>query len=441
MDHRVPGRRAAEGRAGLRRDRCSSACEQGIVALYQKCPHLGCRVPECVTSQWFECPCHGSQYNQVGEKKGGPAPRGMDRFPRHDRRQRRRHRRHRHDRHRARRSAPTPPARRPRARTASGGGETLMTSQSLLASTTTTIACHRPRRHHRRLDRLRHLQRRRRAQGARLGDRAGRQPQAVLRRRGARGPAPRARPAARRAAARRHRHRPAAVLGARAEPPGRRRGGLRTTGSSAGARELFAPTADGGFNCAGCHGGMNATGGAAPFTLTDPATGEVRGGQLEGAGAEHRALPVRRGRGPLHPHLRPAGLADVGVGPRRRRPDERPADRDADRLPQDDPDPARGLRRRGGGRPATARRGHLPAEIQAEIEHAARAGRRGRRRTRRYGEALFNLDLASGAYSCARCHTHGLELRRAQACRARARFGWNLTGGSTRRPLPERATT
>jgi cytochrome b6-f complex iron-sulfur subunit len=55
--------------------------ENGIVALYQKCPHLGCRVPECATSQWFECPCHGSQYNRVGEKKAGPAPRGMDRFP------------------------------------------------------------------------------------------------------------------------------------------------------------------------------------------------------------------------------------------------------------------------------------------------------------------------------------------------------------------------
>ena len=52
----------------------------GIVALYQKCPHLGCRVPSCATSQWFECPCHGSQYNQAGEKKAGPAPRGMDRF-------------------------------------------------------------------------------------------------------------------------------------------------------------------------------------------------------------------------------------------------------------------------------------------------------------------------------------------------------------------------
>jgi cytochrome b6-f complex iron-sulfur subunit len=56
------------------------AMEAGFVPLYQKCPHLGCRVPECTTSQWLECPCHGSQYNRVGEKRGGPAPRGMDRF-------------------------------------------------------------------------------------------------------------------------------------------------------------------------------------------------------------------------------------------------------------------------------------------------------------------------------------------------------------------------
>ena len=54
--------------------------EAGLVALYWKCPHLGCTVPECVSSQWFECPCHGSKYNQVGEKRGGPAPRGMDQF-------------------------------------------------------------------------------------------------------------------------------------------------------------------------------------------------------------------------------------------------------------------------------------------------------------------------------------------------------------------------
>ena len=54
---------------------------KAISTLYQKCPHLGCRVPSCDSSQWFECPCHGSQYNRVGEKRGGPAPRGMDRFP------------------------------------------------------------------------------------------------------------------------------------------------------------------------------------------------------------------------------------------------------------------------------------------------------------------------------------------------------------------------
>ena len=36
--------------------------------------------PKDALGKWFECPCHGSQYNRVGEKKGGPAPRGMDRF-------------------------------------------------------------------------------------------------------------------------------------------------------------------------------------------------------------------------------------------------------------------------------------------------------------------------------------------------------------------------
>ena len=64
-------------------DNVLAAMEQGIVVLSQKCPHLGCRVPECPTSQWFECQCHGSQYNRVGEKKAGPAPRGMDHHPGH----------------------------------------------------------------------------------------------------------------------------------------------------------------------------------------------------------------------------------------------------------------------------------------------------------------------------------------------------------------------
>ena len=52
----------------------------GLMALYMRCVHLGCRVPWCAPSQGFECPCHGSRYNAVGEYFGGPAPRNLDRF-------------------------------------------------------------------------------------------------------------------------------------------------------------------------------------------------------------------------------------------------------------------------------------------------------------------------------------------------------------------------
>jgi Rieske Fe-S protein len=53
---------------------------EGLVAVYQRCVHLGCRVPWCNSSQGFECPCHGSKYNMVGEYFAGPAPRNLDRF-------------------------------------------------------------------------------------------------------------------------------------------------------------------------------------------------------------------------------------------------------------------------------------------------------------------------------------------------------------------------
>jgi len=52
----------------------------GLTALWQRCVHLGCRVPWCNSSQGFECPCHGSKYNSVGEYNAGPAPRNLDRF-------------------------------------------------------------------------------------------------------------------------------------------------------------------------------------------------------------------------------------------------------------------------------------------------------------------------------------------------------------------------
>ena len=52
-----------------------------LLALSQKCAHLGCRVPFCEATRRFECPCHGSMYDLGGEWLAGPAPRGLDRFP------------------------------------------------------------------------------------------------------------------------------------------------------------------------------------------------------------------------------------------------------------------------------------------------------------------------------------------------------------------------
>jgi cytochrome b6-f complex iron-sulfur subunit len=64
----------------------------GYLALWWKCPHLGCTVPwrsdfnfpDPATGTekrgWFRCPCHGSTYNYSGVRVYGPAPRSMDLF-------------------------------------------------------------------------------------------------------------------------------------------------------------------------------------------------------------------------------------------------------------------------------------------------------------------------------------------------------------------------
>ena len=54
-----------------------------ILALWRKCPHLGCMIPPaCESRSRFQCYCHQSTYNILGEKlELGPASRGMDRFP------------------------------------------------------------------------------------------------------------------------------------------------------------------------------------------------------------------------------------------------------------------------------------------------------------------------------------------------------------------------
>jgi len=60
----------------------------GLLALWQKCPHLGCVVPYNPgfnlqgVKGWFRCPCHGSTYTKDGGViRAGPAPRPMDVFP------------------------------------------------------------------------------------------------------------------------------------------------------------------------------------------------------------------------------------------------------------------------------------------------------------------------------------------------------------------------
>jgi cytochrome b6-f complex iron-sulfur subunit len=55
--------------------------EDGALAIYWKCVHLGCTVPWNEGEGDFHCPCHGSVYNRFGERIAGPAPRPLDLFP------------------------------------------------------------------------------------------------------------------------------------------------------------------------------------------------------------------------------------------------------------------------------------------------------------------------------------------------------------------------
>lgn len=60
-----------------------SHVEDGLLALSQKCTHLGCVVPWSMEEDQFHCPCHSATFNRKGEVLGGPAPRPLDLFPIH----------------------------------------------------------------------------------------------------------------------------------------------------------------------------------------------------------------------------------------------------------------------------------------------------------------------------------------------------------------------
>lgn len=52
--------------------------DDGLMAFYWKCTHLGCTVPWITAENRFHCPCHGSIFDRHGLVIGGPAPRPLD---------------------------------------------------------------------------------------------------------------------------------------------------------------------------------------------------------------------------------------------------------------------------------------------------------------------------------------------------------------------------
>lgn len=197
--------------------------------------------------------------------------------------------------------------------------------------------------------------------------------------------------------------------------------------------DLFEPTADGGFNCAGCHGGMSGAGGSAAYNLADPATGEVTAVNWVAPALntiyyrfsedEVRFILVYgRPFSPMSPWGTDGGgpMNDQQIDTLLAYLRSIQIDREDCGVGEDDT--------------KTCPSGRLPSDIQGDIDTAARQAVADGTYAD-YGEALFNLDLAGGAYSCARCHTQGWSWGD-PGVGGQGGFGWNLTGGSVNAHFP-----
>jgi Rieske Fe-S protein len=51
-----------------------------IIAIWNRCAHLGCPVAYSAGGDVYTCPCHGGAYDSLGRVTGGPPPRPLDRF-------------------------------------------------------------------------------------------------------------------------------------------------------------------------------------------------------------------------------------------------------------------------------------------------------------------------------------------------------------------------
>jgi mono/diheme cytochrome c family protein len=164
---------------------------------------------------------------------------------------------------------------------------------------------------------------------------------------------------------------------------------------------MFDTTENGGFNCAFCHGGMEATGSAVPFTITDANGQFVKQVQWKAPALDTVLLRFSR-----------AEVRDILVYGR-----------------SWSPMPAWGVK---GGGPLNEQqiqnlidyiesiqvditdadvRDELRAEVDAAVEAEMTAAEEAGVPYSSRGEALFNLgyytNYAGGAYACGRCHTTG----------------------------------
>jgi mono/diheme cytochrome c family protein len=194
----------------------------------------------------------------------------------------------------------------------------------------------------------------------------------------------------------------------------------------------FDTTANGGFNCAGCHGGLKAGGGNAPYTVTDPTTGEVKSVTwtapalntvLYRFSTDEVIYILTYGR-PFSP-MSPWGVA--GGGPM---DDQQLTNLVAYirsiTIPQEGCTAEDPLCKGVDGRLPAANNDAIEARAEALVANGT---------YRTLGEALFNNDLSSGAYSCARCHTKGWSYGDPQTPGGGA-MGPNLTNGATVRQFP-----
>jgi mono/diheme cytochrome c family protein len=217
-------------------------------------------------------------------------------------------------------------------------------------------------------------------------------------------------------------------------------------------RGLFETTANDGFNCAGCHGGMKAGGGQAATAVTDPKTGEVRAVNwyapalntvLYRYSGDEVQFILNYGRtfSPM------SAWGTIGGGPMNAQQIETIiAYIRSIQLP-----PASCLTEPA-FQPVSALtdltklkicdEGTLPDAEKTKIDKAATLAAQKLVDAGKYttvdaamGEALFNLDINSGAYSCARCHTEGWSYGSPEVP-GQGAFGWNLTGGSTASHFP-----